>query len=211
MAVSGEQLIEMWNNSCFLMRLVASSVKVAETAGTVIKKITSGADLKIIDKGTNGKKDLQTEADRAAQFCIEQSLQKKFENKLTIVGEEEITSAVPNIELDVSSEVLALAKQCPSEFISASPDDIVVWVDPLDGTSEFARAALTNSRMFFSNLIKRLLFIALLVQVTVLIGITLKGRSVAGVIHQPFYGENGRTIWAVDGLGVHGIDVQPRG
>jgi 3'(2'), 5'-bisphosphate nucleotidase len=48
----------------------------------------------------------------------------------------------------------------------------------------------------------------LLVQVTVLIGIAVKGRSVAGIIHQPFYGEEGRTIWAVDGLGVHGMDVQ---
>lgn len=48
--------------------------------------------MKIVDKSTDGNKDLQTEADRAAQFCIEQSLKKKFDDKLKIIGEEEITS-----------------------------------------------------------------------------------------------------------------------
>jgi len=195
MAVTEDQLTDMWNKSCFLIRVVASSVKVAEAAGTIIKEITSGADLKIVNKGTDENKDLQTEADRAAQFCIEQSLQTKFENKLKIIGEEEITSAVPKTELGVCADVLRLDKQCPNELRSASPDDLVIWVDPLDGTSEFAEAAKTQS--------------PLLVQVTVLIGIAVKGRSVAGIIHQPFYGENGRTIWAIDGLGVHGLNVHP--
>jgi 3'(2'), 5'-bisphosphate nucleotidase len=107
--------------------------------------------LKIVDKGTNGNKDLQTEADRAAQFCIENSLQKKFDNKLKIVGEEEITSIVPNIELGVSADVLSLYEQCPDELKSVSADDIVVWVDPLDGTSEFAKAAATRSRNYLQT------------------------------------------------------------
>jgi len=194
--VTDDKLTEMWNGSCFLVRLVASSVRVAETAGTVIKKITSGADLKIVDKGVDGNRDIQTEADRAAQYCIEKSLQKKFENKLHIIGEEEITSAVPNVELNVSADVLNLNKKLSDELRSASPDDIVIWVDPLDGTSEFAQFAKTNS--------------PLLIQVTVLIGIAFKGRPIAGVIHQPFYGKDGRTIWAIDGLGVHGLEIHPK-
>ncbi|KAI6183990.1 hypothetical protein M3Y97_00548200 [Aphelenchoides bicaudatus] len=173
-ALSSEADEVMWNKACTLVQLVASSVRVAETAGGVIKKITSSADLKIVDKSTNGNKDLQTEADRAAQFCIEQSLQTKFHNKVNIVGEEEITSAVPNVELGACPDVLKLNDKY--------------------GTSEFAQAAKTHS--------------PLLVQVTVLIGIAYKGRSVAGVIHQPFYGENGRTVWAIDGVGVHGLEVK---
>jgi 3'(2'), 5'-bisphosphate nucleotidase len=47
----------------------------------------------------------------------------------------------------------------------------------------------------------------LLVQVTVLIGIAYKGRAVAGIIHQPFFGEHGRTIWGIEGVGVRGLDV----
>ncbi|KAI6194449.1 hypothetical protein M3Y96_01126000 [Aphelenchoides besseyi] len=185
---------EMWNKSCFLIRLVASSVRVAETAGSVIKTITNSADLKIVDKGTDGKKDLQTEADRSAQFVIDNSLQKKFNGKLKIIGEEEKTSEVPTVELNVSSEVLQLHSQCPSELREATEEDIVIWVDPLDGTSEFAEAAKTKS--------------PLLEQVTVLIGIAYKGRSVAGVIHQPFYGENGRTVWGIDGIGTFGANLK---
>lgn len=99
-----------------------------------------------MDKGSDGKKDLQTEADRAAQFCIEQSLQKKFDNKLKIIGEEDITSAVPNVELGVSVDVLSLDSKCSAELRSASLEDLVIWVDPLDGTSEFAEAAKIRSR-----------------------------------------------------------------
>lgn len=44
-------------------------------------------DLKIVNKSKE-KKNLQTEADRMAQFVIEKSLQEKFDNKLKIIGEE---------------------------------------------------------------------------------------------------------------------------
>lgn len=48
----------------------------------------AGGDLKIVDKSEAGQPaDLQTEADRRAQFCIVQSLQKQFRN-LKIIGEE---------------------------------------------------------------------------------------------------------------------------
>ncbi|KAI6242748.1 hypothetical protein M3Y99_00181400 [Aphelenchoides fujianensis] len=188
---------EMFNKSCFLVRVVASSVRIAETAGGVIKNVTNSADLKIVDKGTNGNKDLQTEADRSAQYCIEKSLQAKFDGKLKVIGEEEKTSEVPTVELGVSSEVLQLDAKCPEELRAAKAEDLVVWVDPLDGTSEFAEAAKTKS--------------PLLEQVTVLIGIAFKGRSVAGVIHQPFFGQNGRTIWGIEGVGTYGIDLKKDG
>ena len=52
---------------------------------------------------------------------------------------------------------------------------------------------------------------------TVLVGIAVEGRPVAGVIHQPFYGTNsglppheqGRTVWGMLGLGVRGISPRP--
>lgn len=45
--------------------------------------------------------------------------------------------------------------------------------------------------------------------VTVLIGIAVDDKAVAGVIHQPYYGHskgdsNGRTIWGLIGLGAFG-------
>lgn len=50
---------------------------------------------------------------------------------------------------------------------------------------------------------------------TVLIGISVKGEPVAGVIHRPFAkspsGEDGETLWALKGLGVRGVkNVAPR-
>ena len=47
--------------------------------------------------------------------------------------------------------------------------------------------------------------------VTVLIGISHKNRPVGGVIHQPFYGATGRTVWGVPGVGVRGVSHVPAG
>lgn len=52
---------------------------------------------------------------------------------------------------------------------------------------------------------------------TVLIGISMNGKPIAGVIHQPFYGfekepqasELGRTMWGVRGLGTFGFTHVP--
>jgi 3'(2'), 5'-bisphosphate nucleotidase len=53
-----------------------------------LKDVMKAGDLKIVNKGTELKKDLQTEADRCAQLCIVNSLQKQFDNVLTIIAEE---------------------------------------------------------------------------------------------------------------------------
>ncbi|TMS35055.1 hypothetical protein L596_002531 [Steinernema carpocapsae] len=184
----------MWNQACFITRLVSSTVRVSETAGNLIKRIMSEGDLKIVNKAVDGKAtDLQTEADRSAQYCIEKSLQAKF-NGLTIIGEEDVTSEVPNLETSVCMDVLKEDSKCSEELRSIKQEDVVVWVDPLDGTSEFAQAAKSAS--------------PLLQQVTVLIGIAYRGRSIAGVVHQPYYDNGkGRTMWAIIGLGTYGIPL----
>ena len=60
-----------------------------------------------------------------------------------------------------------LNKICPEQYNDVKDEDVIVWVDPLDGTSEFAQGLLDH--------------------VTILIGLSVKGRAVGGVIHQPFY------------------------
>lgn len=185
----------MYSRACFLTRLVACAVRVSESAGRIIKDVMRRGDLKIIDKGNGGKEDLQTEADRSAQYCIINSLQKVFGDKLKIIGEEDHVSVVPDVELVYSKEVLKMDEKCPAELREIDVNDVVIWVDPLDGTCEFAQAARNGS--------------PLLQQVTVLIGIAYKGRAIAGVIHQPYYGDKqtGRTIWGIVGVGTHGIDI----
>lgn len=58
------------------------------------------------------------------------------------------------------------------------------------------------------------MIIGLLEHVTVLIGVSVDGQSVAGVVHQPYYGykektDCGRTMWGIPGLGIFGLDPKP--
>ena len=66
--------------------------------------------------------------------------------------------------------------KAPSLFShpACAESDVTVWVDPLDGTREFVEGP-----EFWSG-------------VTVLIGVAVKGVPVAGVIHQPFVGTDGK-------------------
>ncbi|XP_065919220.1 3'(2'),5'-bisphosphate nucleotidase 1-like isoform X3 [Dysidea avara] len=137
-----------------------------------------------------GFDDPQTEADRQAQRCITTSLSRKFPN-ITIIGEEDISSQVTDesdavVVTEETNEVLQMT--CPQKYEKIEERQIVVWVDPLDGTKEFTEGFVTH--------------------VTVLIGISIEGEAVAGIIHQPFCDDpaqgSGRTIWGMVGLGVYG-------
>lgn len=68
---------------------------------------------------------------------------------------------------------------------------VLLRVDPLDGTLEFAENKVENT--------------------TVLIGVAVNNNAVAGVIHQPYFenssGQLGRTIWGVKGLGIGGMEA----
>lgn len=74
--------------------------------------------------------------------------------------------------------------------------DIVIWVDPLDGTSEYTQGFLEH--------------------VTVMIGLSVCDEAVGGVIHQPYFKTNssdiadGRTIWGLKGLGNGGFETIKR-
>ncbi|KAI4468798.1 (2')5'-bisphosphate nucleotidase 1 [Holotrichia oblita] len=171
-----------------VLKLLASSIRAATRAGKIIRDVMSRGDLGIIEKGKN---DLQTEADRSAQKCIIVSLSQQYPN-LTIIGEEGTSnSEVPSDWVVTDCDQGVLAMQCPEEYVNVGLKDITVWVDPLDGTSEYAQGLLDH--------------------VTVLVGVAVKGKAVGGVIHQPYYNwlteadKLGRTIWGLSGLGVGGF------
>ncbi|VDM69422.1 unnamed protein product [Strongylus vulgaris] len=144
---------DMWNKASFLTRLVASSIRVSEAAGNIIKNVMAGGDLKIVDKSADGEPaDPQTEADRRAQFLIVKSLTERFSG-IHIIGEEDITSDCHSIENAFSSDVLRLEDEISPDLKSIKPEDVVVWVDPLDGTSEVALAVKNkNESGFFITL-----------------------------------------------------------
>uniref|UniRef100_A0A1A8H609 3'(2'),5'-bisphosphate nucleotidase 1 n=1 Tax=Nothobranchius korthausae TaxID=1143690 RepID=A0A1A8H609_9TELE len=183
----------MSGNPAVVMRLVASAYSVAEKAGAIVRKVLHSGELGIVEK--TGANDLQTLADRLAQQSICASLSRRFPN-ITIIGEEDLPAEEVKedlIELGQCDEVLQ--KNCPEEFRSLKEEELVVWVDPLDGTKEYTEGLLDN--------------------VTVLIGIAYGGRAIAGVINQPFYNYQlgagavlGRTMWGVLGLGAFGFQLQ---
>eukprot|EP00794_Sanderia_malayensis_P020127 gene20127-22099_t len=182
------------SSSSVLLRIVASSVAIARKSGSAIRGILQTGDLKVVDKGQHepgGKFDPQTEADRAAQRIIIGSLTKQFPG-LKIIGEEEDCDVASEESLVTTLDEEVMQQKCPDDLAKLTIDDLIVWVDPLDGTAEFTEGNLDH--------------------VTVLIGISALGRSVAGVIHQPFfqYKEDpataGRTIWGIVGLKAFGIE-----
>ncbi|CAF3710549.1 unnamed protein product [Rotaria socialis] len=172
-----------------LMRVLSASLTLAKRAGQLIKDVQmSGKSLDIVDKGHN---DPQTRADRASQQLIISALAQHFP-QLTIRGEENITiensSDTPDINELVDANLQeVLQATCPTEFHELQEKDLVVWVDPLDGTREFTEGRLEG--------------------VTVLIGFATQGNAIGGIIHQPFYtdgNEHGRSVWGIVNSGVYG-------
>lgn len=142
-------------------------------------------------QGINNDYDPQTEADRSSQKCIIGSLSKQYSN-LKIIGEEgeEKLSSVPPEFIVTETDLEFLEKfKCPDSLKNIDESDLVVWVDPLDGTSEYVHGFLEH--------------------VTILIGISFREHAIGGVIHQPYFkcatsGKLGRTIWGVKELGTGG-------
>lgn len=189
---------------------------IAEKAGEIIRDVMSRGDLGTLNKvcastitnvkqrslqkfltplqGTKNDFDPQTEADRSAQTCIIASLTKQYSN-LKIIGEEgiqDLSNVPPEFLVQNLDESFLAQYKCPEYLKNVSEDDLVVWVDPLDGTSEYVHGFLEH--------------------VTVLIGISFRESAVGGIIHQPYYkcagGKLGRTIWGVKELGTGGY--QPK-
>uniref|UniRef100_V9IE28 3'(2'),5'-bisphosphate nucleotidase n=1 Tax=Apis cerana TaxID=7461 RepID=V9IE28_APICE len=83
-----------------------------------------------------------------------------------------------------------LQLKLPTHLEDIDPKDVCIWVDPLDGTSEYAQGLVEH--------------------VTVLVGVAIGHRAIGGVIHQPYYKnkENeilGRTLWGINGVGFGGF------
>ncbi|XP_068433129.1 3'(2'),5'-bisphosphate nucleotidase 1 isoform X1 [Clinocottus analis] len=211
----------MSGSPAVIMRLVASAFTAAEKAGTIVRKVLHSGQLDIVEK--TGANDLQTLADRLAQQSICASLSRCFP-KITIIGEEELPDEEIKedlIESGHSEEILQ--KTCPEEYSRLKEEELVVWVDPLDGTKEYTEASrclhhqteaqIPNKWSDTSQPYSTALW--LLDNVTVLIGIAYGGRAIAGVINQPFYNYElgsgaslGRTMWGMPGLGAFGFQLQ---
>ena len=126
-----------------LSRVVGLCLSSTYFASSSIRRILSSGQLGIVDKGTD---DLQTEADRFAQKTIVSRLRHHFPT-LKVIGEEgdlqgdTAEEAISNDDHAEKLEREVLAKNCPEQFREARLEDMVVWVDPLDGTKEFTQVS----------------------------------------------------------------------
>nr|ACO14770.1 32,5-bisphosphate nucleotidase 1 [Caligus clemensi] len=158
------------------------SVAAAERGGEIVRKVLSSGQLGVVEK--TDANDLQTKVDRTVSDVVLLSFRKAFP-QLNIVSEEgqhyfdEKAAEEHIVDLTDAKVEYSL----PKEYSEVPLEDITVWVDPLDGTKEFADG-------FYER-------------VTVLIGIAVKSKSIAGVVHQPYFkredGSEGRTLYGAIG------------
>ena len=197
--------------------LVALLVDLAHESCHIIRNVTKNGTLGVKDKGGSTTlageyvMDAQTEADRQVESTVLAAIRTAFP-AVDIVAEEESegmlarpddekvgkTIATRDLAQRHPSAVDALDAVWPPELRVALPaDDVVVFIDPLDGTNEYANGAREC--------------------VTCLYGVAYRGRPIAGVIGQPFpeilsdddttaATAAPRIVWGGSGVGVHGIN-----
>ncbi|ETW04444.1 hypothetical protein H310_04717 [Aphanomyces invadans] len=176
----------MSSSSVDLIALLSACVDLGAFAGQVIRDVVaSGESLQTVNKADDGATasfDPQTIADTRAQQRIVESLRRHFGPKLIIVGEEGHLD--PPAGEDVTTPCTSLLAATHPTAVPVDLEDLVVWIDPLDGTRKFTEKAYDD--------------------VSVLLGLSYRGRPIAGVMHQPFVGGGGGTTYyggpAVDGI-----------
>ncbi|MCP9261721.1 3'(2'),5'-bisphosphate nucleotidase 1 [Dirofilaria immitis] len=108
---------------------------------------------------------------------------------------------------DFDSNVLVYDGECSDEIHKITSDDVVIWVDPLDGTYELVAAE--------SNISGEQEVTVLILSCSWSAGShrtnwCIISRATSSWNYTPtFWGTNaiGRTIWAIKGIGVHGIET----
>jgi len=157
-----------------LRKLVIGLILAANAGGQEVLKISKEADFDTKTKGLTkeGVDDPVTAADLNSHCTIANSLWRIFPN-LDLISEEDVQKkACPKTEdfFDLDPSVLS---STTLRDVNVAPDDLTVWIDPLDATKEF------TEKLFH--------------YVSVMICVAVKGEPVIGVVHFPF---NQKTYWA---------------
>lgn len=139
--------------------VLAVCIALAFRAGEIIRAVSASGELHTTMKGVN---DPCTLADLTAQKLIVSTLARHFPG-LVVIGEEEVegdeSTAATDIDPAATSALLGVSRRLRL-------DNTVVWVDPLDGTIAFVRGDLAG--------------------VTTIIGISVDGVPVYGIVAEPF-------------------------
>ncbi|KAJ9448525.1 3prime(2prime) [Diplonema papillatum] len=162
-----------------LAELVAVCVTLAEDAGAVIRAVQrereEGSDLVAELKDADDPRSWLSKADQRAQHVVVRGLRARFPG-LAIVAEEDLgdeaylqgwkpppTSSTPAKEADARARL----GEVPFPLTELSLADVCVFVDPVDGTREFVEGRVMACQT--------------------LLGISWRGKPVAGVMGLPFH------------------------
>lgn len=144
-------------------------------------KARSGDDLQKKSKGKTkeGVADILTLGDQMSNQAMVNTMLYSFPG-LRVVSEENLPMDTGDNDKESNNPVYFSKSLMDSDEYAVLPDDIplladelVVWIDPLDATKEYAEG-LTNF-------------------VTTMVCVARKGEPLIGIIHQPFVNE---TYWA---------------
>lgn len=168
MSASMSNLSRVLHSHIHIGQLLTACIGSTVHSGRIIRKIYKEGRLNVQNKGEG---DPQTQADITSQKYICDSLKQVWPT-LQIVGEESVLPkdivSVDPVSQAVSLNSIDCLTKLPSHLQRVPLEQVCVFVDPLDATAEFTRGELKH--------------------VTTLIGISVNGRPVAGVIHAPFEG-----------------------
>ncbi|EGG13653.1 bisphosphate nucleotidase [Cavenderia fasciculata] len=165
-----------------ILQLVSACLQLAEESGDIIRGIFNSGSLGVQYKAED---DPFTIADVKSQQHIIGGLLKLWKD-LRIVGEENCD--IPPVDVTPKTDRLEEYRdKLPKELVDGIEEsELLLFLDPLDATREFTKGRVEC--------------------VMTLLGISYRGKPIAGVIYQPFINDNkGRSVWAVVGMPVVGL------
>lgn len=170
-------------------QLLGACVDAVKRACAVIREVEesrkAGGSLGETYKDASDPRSALTIADVSAQSAIVGPLSRQFP-ELTIIAEEDHDMAsAPQPAFVSHLDITCDGIETPERLKSVSVQDLCLFCDPLDGTLEFVQGRLDA--------------------VQSLLGITMNGTPIAGVIGQPFVSDE--PIYGLVGAGV--VNLSP--
>jgi 3'-phosphoadenosine 5'-phosphosulfate (PAPS) 3'-phosphatase len=181
--------------------LLGAATDAASRAVRVIRRVQEaregGATIGEEYKDVSDPRSALTIADKRAQAVIVEGLTRAFPGIVIVAEEDEDDAfdlgddALFGIDgCDAPLSLVCEGLETPEELRDVAMEDVCVFIDPVDATLAFVQAKTLDA-------------------VQTLIGISYKGRAVAGAIGLPFH-EGTPVVSSLVGAGVAGLPAQTR-
>lgn len=177
-----EAISKRQHNKVNLRKLLIGLISAAKLGGEEIIKISNNPDFSVKTKGKTleGVDDFLTRADINSHCSIAYSLWRIFP-KLQLISEEDVEEKTCPSDINYFDLDPSLLGNVQLPDLSVSPDDLTLWIDPLDATKEFTEKLYQY------------------VSVMICVADRKTGEPFIGVVYFPF---SKKLYWAWKGKGV---------